>query len=532
MEAEFIPGKKFGSSYLVDTNNFLYSRVYNKKDDEGKIRTLWKCIVNKSPNICPATATTKKENDEAQEMFSSSGKFPHNHVADISKIQKLKAVDKVKRDSLEQPGLKPRAAFADLAGNMDTLGEVIPIKYTSLARSMCRVKSKGFARPKAPKSYKEVLDLFPEDLRKLSDGSPFLIYAGPTANEEENQDPGQDDPIMLIFLAEHGAERLRVSNLWLCDGTFKTSPHPFLQVYIIFAQTGSGKVLPAAFCLLPQKSQPTYKKMWQKIFESVENYTPTTLLLDMEPASAQGFISVFGEVDIVYCYFHWRFVNILMVIYIQLKLNYFFRKALRDQLGKKHCLADVNKDKNFNQIYRMITALAFVPPEVMVDMYITVLEPLIEKHEDTLSDEALDWCDYFCKTYIGARNERTGLRREPKIKPVRWSQFYTIIQDKPCTTNSVEGFNSAWNSNSVLNSTVWVTVDHFRKEESIGVSRWREDATFVEKRLADSDDAGTTRQISQREKISKLKNLCLHFPTFSGVFKADYLKLVSAAIED
>ena len=52
MEAEFIPGKKFGSSYLVDTNNFLYSRVYNKKDDEGKIRTLSKCIVNKSPNIC------------------------------------------------------------------------------------------------------------------------------------------------------------------------------------------------------------------------------------------------------------------------------------------------------------------------------------------------------------------------------------------------------------------------------------------------------------------------------------------------
>ena len=64
------------------------------------------------------------------------------------------------------------------------------------------------------------------------------------------------------------------------------------------------------------------------------------------------------------------------------------------------------------------------------------------------------------------------------------------------------------------------------------MSHWREVATFVEQRLADSDDAGTTRQISQREKISKLKNLCLHFPTFSGAFKADYLKLISAAIED
>ena len=103
-----------------------------------------------------------------------------------------------------------------------------------------------------------------------------------------------------------------------CDGTV---PKPFLQVYIIFAQTDSGKVLPAAFCLLPQKSQPTYTKMWKKIFECVENYRPTTLLLDMEPASAQAFISVFGEVDIIYCYFHWRFVNIFMFIYIQLKPN-------------------------------------------------------------------------------------------------------------------------------------------------------------------------------------------------------------------
>ena len=93
----------------------------------------------------------------------------------------------------------------------------------------------------------------PEDLKKLSDGSQFLIYAGPTSNGEETQDPGHDDPIMLTFLAEHGTERLRVSNLWLCDGTFNTAPKPSLQIYIIFAQTGSGKVLPAAFCLFPQK---------------------------------------------------------------------------------------------------------------------------------------------------------------------------------------------------------------------------------------------------------------------------------------
>ena len=39
MEAEFIPGKKVGFSYLVNENNHLYSRIYNKTED-GKTRTL------------------------------------------------------------------------------------------------------------------------------------------------------------------------------------------------------------------------------------------------------------------------------------------------------------------------------------------------------------------------------------------------------------------------------------------------------------------------------------------------------------
>ena len=54
--------------------------------------------------------------------------------------------------------------------------------------------------------------------------------------------------------------------------------------------------------------------MWDEISKAVNNYIPTTLLLDMEPASAEAFISIIGQVDIVYCYFHWRFVNYSKII--------------------------------------------------------------------------------------------------------------------------------------------------------------------------------------------------------------------------
>lgn len=207
------------------------------------------------------------------------------------------------------------------------------------------------------------------------------------------------------------------------------------------------------------------------------------------------------------------------------------RKALRDQLGKKHCLADVNKDPVFNQIYRLTTALAFVPANQMVNVYTQVLEPLVAGNEKNISRRALEWCDYFCKTYIGARNERRGERRSARIKPERWSQYNAIIEGKPYTTNSVEGYNSAWNSSCILNSSVWVTVENLRKEESSAMARWREDLAYIKQRSLTEEDTGTSRSIKQRDKLVTLRNLCENFAGFSGAFSAEYLKIVSATIE-
>ena len=40
MEAKIVTGKNFGFFFLMDDNNYLYSRVYNKKDDKGRSRSL------------------------------------------------------------------------------------------------------------------------------------------------------------------------------------------------------------------------------------------------------------------------------------------------------------------------------------------------------------------------------------------------------------------------------------------------------------------------------------------------------------
>ena len=63
---------------------------------------------------------------------------------------------------------------------------------------------------------------------------------------------------------------------------------------------------------------------------------------------------------------------------------------------------------------------------------------MVEENEENLSEEALDWFDYFTKTYIGAINSRTGVRRAAKIKPEWWSQFSTVLQDKPYRVNFIK----------------------------------------------------------------------------------------------
>ena len=76
---------------------------------------------------------------------------------------------------------------------------------------------------------------------------------------------------------------LAASQVWLADGTFKTAPALFGQVYVIHGLRGGpeliedGHLLPSLFALLPNKTQDTYMRMWQQIQLLCPNAQPTGL---------------------------------------------------------------------------------------------------------------------------------------------------------------------------------------------------------------------------------------------------------------
>ena len=88
---------------------------------------------------------------------------------------------------------------------------------------------------------------------------------------------------------------LELAQIWLVDGTLKTAPLFFEQVYCIHGLRGGltrledGHLLPSFFALLPNKSQATYMRMWEAIKQLCPHTHPTHILMDFEKAAANAF---------------------------------------------------------------------------------------------------------------------------------------------------------------------------------------------------------------------------------------------------
>ena len=94
----------------------------------------------------------------------------------------------------------------------------------------------------------------------------------------------------------------------------------------------------------------------------------------------------------------------------------------------------------------------------------------------------------------------------------------------------MEGFNSAWNESSTISSSVWVSIEHIRKDYSLSMAYWREETMMVEQRLANTEDPGSSCNIDQQNKIAKLKNVCSQYNNYEGDLRAEYFNRISAIL--
>ena len=480
-----------GNRQLIDKFHHVY--VHNKTKPNG--RSFWKCEKYKS---CFAMAIL-----DSSENFI---KIPeHSHGSDIAGLEaKLKGLEAVKK-ARQNPNKRPRQVLAELSDQTPSIPEQLAQRSEAgLTKAIQRARAKDRDEPPVPRSFSDFFNgPLPEKFRKTSDGSDFLMIKD-FVDENSNK-------AFLIFMSPFGKTLLKTAHLWLADGTFMTAPEPFVQVYMICGLSPSGQILPAAYCLLPNKETKTYKRVWEsiKLGISVDNETfPAVLKMDYETAATNGFRTTFPGSRVSGCLFH-------------------LKKNLWETVGKKYCLALYNSDQDFQLIVDLMAALSYVKEDQVLDYYDQVIEPLIQKLPNTIPEAALDYVDYFERTYVGHRAGRNGARRGPIFKPDLWSIFPDLMEDMPTTNNALEAFNAQWNASRLLSDNFWSVVTRFRQEDALAHNRYLKELAEVQNPHM-SPEEGRSRKIMWRNKMTQLKNLAAQFDLIPAT---DYLMSVNALIK-
>ena len=120
------------------------------------------------------------------------------------------------------------------------------------------------------------------------------------------------------------------------------------------------------YCLLPNKTGETYKKMVNALNNLIPSGRPTKILVEFEKASMTAFQEGFPDAVVTGCYFHLCQSIIRKVNELGFKLAY-------------------ETDMTFREYIRCLPALAFVPCSDVI----TTFEPLIEVAPERQNIDAL-----------------------------------------------------------------------------------------------------------------------------------------------
>lgn len=243
----------------------------------------------------------------------------------------------------------------------------------------------------------------PASIKNLATGELFLQH-----------DSGISDPNrIVVFCESDNFIHIENSDTILMDGTFKSSPCGFKQLYTIIIYKNT-KYIPMIFVLMKSKTEICYKQLCNFLTERIPNFKPKNIILDFEAAPKNAFKIFYTEATYYGCLFHFS-QNI-------------WRKI--QDLG----LSKIYKDtSSFRENIRYILSLAFVAPADVSTYY----DHIVCKIGNAANENVYsDFLAYFRKNYIMLNYADL----------LFWNVYQRVIENIPRTTNSLEGYHRALNN--------------------------------------------------------------------------------------
>ncbi|XP_068205394.1 uncharacterized protein [Palaemon carinicauda] len=412
-----------GKDILVDALQYMYHKNGSNSD---KSIIYWECAKRKQ-NSCKARVHTKSKS-ENYELIKTTDE--HNHEASKSTVDAKSAVAKLK-DDVASSNSATRSLVASCFSTLDTCSRAEVQNVQHLSRNVRRWRQQTISAPVIPRE--RIGFCIPTNFQNLSSGEKFLQYD--SGAEDHNR--------ILIFATEVGLDHLRRYRNWAVDGTFKVSPGIFYQLFTIHVQVDNCS-FPRIFGLLPNKTQETYERFYNKIHDILQE-TPTTIMSDFEKGSFNGIKGIFPDAIVSGCFFHFCQANYRKIVELGFKVRY-------------------HNDNEFCLKIRCFSSLAFLPIEDVP----TGFEELSE--DEDIPEEFLA---YFEVNYIGVMRGRGGNRRRASpLFPISiWNMHIRTQMCMPRTNNSLEGFHSALSNNAEKHPHIWKLIDRLIKEEVLSQTK-------------------------------------------------------------
>lgn len=304
-------------------------------------------------------------------------------------MHSLKVRATLKRKATDYQEAPPCQILKDLANVPEPVAAHLP-NLPSLTRTIQRHRAATL-----PMNAQSIEDLegIPRQFSVTKSNEPFLLYD--SLNDEEDElTCGR----IIIFATEMNLKNLIKSRRWYVDGTFKTAPAIFYQLFTILGCCSyllGGKpasiILPLIYALLESQEEAAYRKVFEVTLSAAQSFEipyeiPFYVMCDFEIAIINAILSTIGDV-IRACFFH--------------LCQSIWRRIQADGLAAAY---NDPQDRSIRDAARKLCALAFVPLHDVESVFLE-FKASAPQNFGPVTDYFQVICSkykYFLKTFIQA----------------------------------------------------------------------------------------------------------------------------------
>lgn len=264
-------------------------------------------------------------------------------------------------------------------------------------------------------------------------GEDFVLFDSYDDREDDDDDEEARRNRVIVFGTRRNVELLMKCIMWFLDGTFKTAPHIFTQIFTILGlmkRPGPAvddddvtTAVPLVFALLPSKTEAHYFDVLQSVKDAAAKFRvrgtgPEKLMTDFEVGIINAAKRAFPEADIKCCFFHLGQSS--------------YRKV--QNAGLQEAYNDP-EDRTVKEGVHMMLSLAFVPLADVEDA-LEVVRREVPRAVEVITT-------YFDDTYVrGPRGRGARRARRPRFDPALWNAYEATLRDEHRTNNLSEGWHN------------------------------------------------------------------------------------------